>query len=505
MFESVTVIGAGRAGSAIAARLRERGVAVRDGRRARLLCVPDSRDRRGRARRSSRGRGSRTSPARRRSPRSTPHARRFSVHPLQTLVRSRGPEQLDGAWAAVTAESDEAHERALWLAETLGLRPFDAGRRRARALPRGRRRSRRTSSSRSTAPRRGSLADAGAPPEALVPLMRRTIENDFELTGPIARGDWETIERHLAAIREREPQLEPLYAALAEATRAVKVVARSPIGELELPRARRGRARADDGRAPRRPRRAVRAARPRLRHARREPLRQPGAVLATPADLDRVPARPRRATPRLAEAEGVDVLFAPTPTRCTRPGSRPGSMPEGAARRARGRRTAPATSAASRPSCLKLFNIVRPQLAWFGRKDAQQVAVLKQLVRDLNLDVEIRVVDTVRDADGLALSSRNARLSPTEREQALAIPRALATARRRARARASSPTPASTPDYVEVADLDGPTLAVAARVGDTRLIDNVLLEGDRHEHTPPHSPHPRPRLPASCRCPSSPR
>ncbi|HMB78738.1 MAG TPA: pantoate--beta-alanine ligase, partial [Vicinamibacterales bacterium] len=128
--------------------------------------------------------------------------------------------------------------------------------------------------------------------------------------------------------------------------------------------------------------------------------------------------------------------------------------------------------------CLKLFNIVGPQLAWFGRKDAQQVAVLKQLVRDLNLDVEIRVVDTVRDADGLALSSRNGRLSPRERSQALSISRALATGDPD-RARTVLTEAGLDPDYVAVADLDGPTLAIAARVGPTRLIDNVLLrEGD---------------------------
>ena len=94
--------------------------------------------------------------------------------------------------------------------------------------------------------------------------------------------------------------------------------------------------------------------------------------------------------------------------------------------------------------CVKLFNIVKPQRAWFGRKDAQQVAVLKQVVRDLNLDVEIRVVDTVRDADGLALSSRNAALSASERVQARAIPRALATRDPEA-ARGCSPRQASSP------------------------------------------------------------
>src|SRR4029077_15750140 len=74
--------------------------------------------------------------------------------------------------------------------------------------------------------------------------------------------------------------------------------------------------------------------------------------------------------------------------------------------------------------CLKLFTIVGPDVAFFGQKDAQQVAVVQQLVRDLNLGLEIRVVPTVRDVDGLALSSRNARLSAGERERALAIPRA---------------------------------------------------------------------------------
>jgi pantoate--beta-alanine ligase len=128
--------------------------------------------------------------------------------------------------------------------------------------------------------------------------------------------------------------------------------------------------------------------------------------------------------------------------------------------------------------CLKLFNIVRPEIAWFGRKDAQQVAVLKQLVRDLNIGVEIRVVETVRDADGLALSSRNVRLTADERERARAIPRALET-RDEQRARTVLESAGVEPDYVALADLDGPTLAIAARVGTTRLIDNIPLgEGD---------------------------
>ncbi len=123
--------------------------------------------------------------------------------------------------------------------------------------------------------------------------------------------------------------------------------------------------------------------------------------------------------------------------------------------------------------CLKLFNIVRPQRAYFGQKDAQQVAVVRRLVRDLDLELEIRAVPTVRDADGLALSSRNGRLSPAERERALALPRALAT-RDLAAARAALAD--LDVDYVEIADYDPPVLAAAVRVGSTRLIDNVVLE-----------------------------
>jgi pantoate--beta-alanine ligase len=191
-----------------------------------------------------------------------------------------------------------------------------------------------------------------------------------------------------------------------------------------------------------------------------------GADLAAyPRDFDRDAA--------LAEAEGIDVLFAPSAEAMYPPGFATWVVPEGAAE---------GLESVHRPGhfrgvatvCLKLFNIVRPEIAWFGQKDAQQVAVLKQLVRDLNVDVEIRVVDTVRDMDGLALSSRNARLSAEERERARAIPRALET-RDEAQARAVLVSAGIEPDYVAVADLDGPTLAVAARVGAVRLIDNTRL------------------------------
>jgi pantoate--beta-alanine ligase len=179
----------------------------------------------------------------------------------------------------------------------------------------------------------------------------------------------------------------------------------------------------------------------------------------------------------IAEAEGVDVLFAPPVEEMYPPGFATWVVPEGAAEGLESEYR-PGHFRGVATVCLKLFNIVRPEIAWFGRKDAQQVAVLKQLVRDLNIGVQIRVVDTVRDTDGLALSSRNARLTAEERERARAIPRALET-RDETQARAVLESAGVEPDYVAVADLDGPTLAIAARVGKTRLIDNVpIREGD---------------------------
>jgi pantoate--beta-alanine ligase len=194
------------------------------------------------------------------------------------------------------------------------------------------------------------------------------------------------------------------------------------------------------------------------------------------ADLDAYPRDLERDTAR-AEAEGVDVLFAPPPEQMYPPGFATWVEPAGVADGLEGAHR-PGHFRGVATVCLKLFNIVRPEIAWFGRKDAQQVAVLKQLVRDLNVPVEIRVVDTVRDEDGLALSSRNARLSADQRTQALAIPRALAT-RNADEARAVLDAAGIEPEYVAVADLDGPTLAIAARVGETRLIDNVSLGDER--------------------------
>ncbi len=193
------------------------------------------------------------------------------------------------------------------------------------------------------------------------------------------------------------------------------------------------------------------------------------------ANLDAYPRDPD-ADERVAAQGGVDILFVPAAEEIYPPGFATWVEPRGAADGLEGDHR-PGHFRGVATVCLKLFNLVRPRRAYFGRKDAQQVAVIKQLVRDLDLDLEIRVVPTVRDADGLAISSRNIRLSDDDRRRALTIPRALAT-RDPDRARVELAGAGLEPEYVAVADLDGPTLAVAVLVGSTRLIDNVQLEGD---------------------------
>ena len=176
----------------------------------------------------------------------------------------------------------------------------------------------------------------------------------------------------------------------------------------------------------------------------------------------------------LATDAGADILFAPPPDEIYPPGFQTWVDVERVSRGLEGDHR-PGHFRGVATVCLKLFNIVRPRRAYFGQKDAQQVAVIRRLVRDLNLEIEIRPVPTVRDADGLALSSRNARLSPAEREAALALPRALAT---HDAAAARAVLNGLDVDYVEIADYDPPVLAAAVRVGSTRLIDNVVLDSN---------------------------
>ena len=228
-----------------------------------------------------------------------------------------------------------------------------------------------------------------------------------------------------------------------------------------------------------------------LRRARDECDVVVASIFVNPAqfgageDLDAYP-RDEQGDIRAAEAWGVDQLFVPSVEEM---------YPDGFQTWVDVERAAEGLEGAARPGhfrgvatvCLKLFNIVLPQRAYFGQKDAQQAAVVRRMVLDLDLEVEIRLVPTARDADGLALSSRNAYLSTGERAAARALPRALeagAAAHRdggdaAAAARAALAEESRLePDYVEVARLNGRVyLLAAARAGRTRLIDNVVLEG----------------------------
>lgn len=217
MIERVHVIGPGRVGSALAARLRERGLAVgEDDPDVTLLCVPDT---------------AIADVARRLPPAQgwvghvsgatplaalDPHERRFSLHPLQTFDRSGDPAQLDGAWAAISGETGEALAIARELAETVGLRPFELADEERTLYHAGA-----VFASNYLVTLQRAAVRLGVPAEGLVPLMKGTIEHGFELTGPIARGDWATVQAHKHAIRAEHPELEPLYEALAEATVAL--------------------------------------------------------------------------------------------------------------------------------------------------------------------------------------------------------------------------------------------------------------------------------------------
>ena len=218
MIEQIQIVGArGRVGSTVSARLAERGIPSDSATpQLVLLCVPDRAIAEVAAETPAGpwlAHVSGATPL----PALDPHTRRFSLHPLQSFSKELGPEQLDGVWGAVSAESDDGRSVGRWLAETLGIRPFDLDDDRRAAYHAG---AAMASNYLVTlrAAAQSLLDAAGAPPEALDPLIRGVMDTRFELTGPIARGDWETVERHLAVIRAERPELEELYLVLAEAT-----------------------------------------------------------------------------------------------------------------------------------------------------------------------------------------------------------------------------------------------------------------------------------------------
>ena len=214
MIERVHVIGSGRVGSAVGARLSERGVAVsEDDPDVVLLCVPDTaiRDVAGGLTpgRAWVGHVSGATPL----TALESHERRFSLHPLQTFDRSGNPAQFDGAWAAITGDAAEALAIARELAETLGLQPFELADSDRTLYHAGA-----VFASNYLVTLQRAAVRLGVPAAGLVPLMRGTIDHGFDLTGPIARGDWATVEAHKEAIRAEHPELEDLYETLAEAT-----------------------------------------------------------------------------------------------------------------------------------------------------------------------------------------------------------------------------------------------------------------------------------------------
>jgi predicted short-subunit dehydrogenase-like oxidoreductase (DUF2520 family) len=217
VIESVKVIDAGRVGSAVKARLAERGIEERDDADVFLLCVPDAAIANV-ARGLAPGHGwiGHTSGATPLSALDT-HERRFGLHPLCSFTRARGAEQLDGAPAAITAETDEARDTGFELARLLGLAPFALAEEDRALYHAG---AAIASNYLVTLQRAAAeiFREVGAPESGIRSLMQSVIDNGFELTGPIARGDWETVDRHLDTLQRRKPRLVPLYRTLAEAT-----------------------------------------------------------------------------------------------------------------------------------------------------------------------------------------------------------------------------------------------------------------------------------------------
>ena len=465
MIERAQVIGAGGASARQSPRdSRERGVAVRTEATPDLvlLCVPDARDRRGR--------------------------RAIDPGPWVAHVSGATPlAALDPHAAASGAPAPDVHARARSraarrrlggrhgrdrrgardgdrLARTLGLRPFDIDGREAARCTTPAPRSRRTTSSPCTAPRRGCFEAAGAPPEALVPLMRRTIENGFELTGPIARGDWETVERAPA----RDPRGAP------GARADVRAAGRGDARHEDRPHDRRGarrlaplRSTAAIGLVPtmgalaRRTRRAVPRRARRERRRGRQPFRQSGAV-RRPEDLAAYP-RDEARDAELRRGAGVDLLFAPAADEMYPPGFQTWVDVEELLARLEGDYR-PGHFRGVATVCLKLFNIVRPHAPTSVRRTRSRSPSSAHGRATSISSSRSAWSPTVRDADGLALSSRNAQLSPDGARSARSrLPRALATARRdRAGA---TPLPRDRPrrsTTSTIADFDGRHVLAAA-------------------------------------------
>jgi pantoate--beta-alanine ligase len=454
-----------------------------------------------------------------------PHER-FSLHPLMTFTATDGLERFAGATSAIAGSTPRALAFARALADELGMRSFE--------LAEDDRTAYHAAASIASnflitleAAAERLAAGTGAGRDALVPLVRATVENwarlgpEQALTGPVARGDEATIAAQRAAIADRAPELAPMFDALVEATRALA-------GE----RARESRATGgptSPGGAQMKSVRTVAEVRaalaePRhrgrsiglvptmgalhdghlslIRRARQDCDVVVVSLFVNPTqfndsrDLARYPRDPERDAALAAEI-GADYLFAPATDEVYPSGFATTVTVSGLTEQLEGANRGRAHFDGVTTVVTKLFNMVGPDVAYFGQKDAQQAAVIKRLVRDLDMPVRIEVCPIVRERDGLALSSRNALLSASERERATSLSRALRRVAESVKAGERDPQAAIAPalaeldraevelDYLELvqadtlaplARIDGEALAViAARVGSTRLIDNTLI------------------------------
>jgi pantoate--beta-alanine ligase len=198
-----------------------------------------------------------------------------------------------------------------------------------------------------------------------------------------------------------------------------------------------------------------------------------------PRDLEAYP-RDERRDAEIAERQGADILFAPAQDEVYRAGASTRVIVEGLGEVLEGAHRGPGHFAGVCTVVAKLFNMVQPDQAYFGQKDAQQVAVLRRMVADLDFPLEIRVQPTVRDPDGLALSSRNARLSPEERRRAVALNAALQAAAQDGLEAGEAVLAENgiEPEYFAAVDPGtftepGDLIVIAATIGTTRLIDNA--------------------------------
>lgn len=456
----------------------------------------------------------------------------FSLHPLMTVVPGR--TSFAGAGAAVAGSTDRGRTFATALARALGMRPIP--------LAEDDRASYHAAASIASnflitlqVAAERVAASAGVERALLAPLVRAALENwievggDEALTGPVARGDEETIAVQRGAVAEKAPELLPLFDALSDATRALagKRGAPAPTDLMPQDDAESG----NDGEdAVIKTVRTVAEIRALVAQARRRGQRV--ALVPTmgafheghlslmrraraecdlvvvslfvnptqfndPADLDAYPRDERRDAILAAQA-GVNVLFAPPPDEIYPDGFATRVTVGEIGLRLEGTHRGAEHFEGVATVVAKLLNIVSPDAAYFGQKDAQQAAVIKRLVRDLDIGVSVEVCPTVRAPDGLALSSRNVRLSSMDRRRATALHRALTAAEQLIADGERNPALVAAaavrelshdeidPDYFELVEpetfkalgpLEGDVLAVvAATVGSTRLIDNLLIE-----------------------------